>query len=149
MAWAPSSRTASTRRPAGRSARTSTGYHSLDELEELVPGARRLFHWIILAGAVNQHMCPTFLEGIADDYVLIVDDYGYPKTVPITHTKAIERLGTPVLARIAGEFIEQKRTVLDESSATTTQHFTLQAMGMAARLSTDTPSTPVTHEVTV
>ncbi|MEU7729924.1 hypothetical protein AB0B78_32545 [Streptomyces sp. NPDC040724] len=78
-----------------------------------------------------------------------MDDYGYPKTVPITHTKAIERLGTPVLARIAGEFIEQKRTVLDESSATTTQHFTLQAMGMAARLSTETPSTPVTHEVTV
>ncbi|MFE1411671.1 hypothetical protein ACFW6F_12830 [Streptomyces sp. NPDC058746] len=183
------------------------GYHSLDELEELVSSARRLFHWIILAGAVNQHMCPTFLEGIADDYVLIVDDYGYPKTVPITHTqngtsatrlipltpseaavawrertlravplghipvtglmlvsqcsvydshdftkqadKDIERLGTPVLARIASEFVEQKRTVLDEGSATTTQHFTLQAMGMAARLSTDTPSTPVTHEVTV
>lgn len=174
------------------------GYHSVDELEELVSRARRLFHWIILAGAVNQRMCPPFLEGIADDYVLIVDDCGYPKTVPMTHTqngtsatrlipltpseaavawrertlravplghipvtglalvsqcsvydsddfteqadKAIERLGTPVLARIASEFVEQNRTVLDQGSVTTTQHFTLQAMGLAARLSTDTPA---------
>ncbi|MGW6707697.1 hypothetical protein ACWGDE_22795 [Streptomyces sp. NPDC054956] len=149
---------------------------------------------------------PPFLEGIADDYALIVNDGGYPKTVPITHKrngtsatllipltpseaavawrertlraaplahipvtglllvsqrspcdpheftkqadKATERLGTPVLARIADEFVDQNRTVLDAGSPTTAPHFTRQAMEMATRLGTDAPSTPLTHQVT-
>ncbi|MEU0171339.1 hypothetical protein ABZ214_38825 [Streptomyces iakyrus] len=62
------------------------GFHSIETLEEMVPRARRTFDWIILVDDFENHMCPAYLDGIADHYVLTVEDAGFDTSVSVTHT---------------------------------------------------------------
>ena len=57
-------------------------------LEELVSRARKHFDWILLAdNTTNDHICPEFLEGVADDYLLVSGDSGFHTTVTVSHPR--------------------------------------------------------------
>ncbi|MER5806373.1 hypothetical protein [Streptomyces mirabilis] len=62
-------------------------FHSFRDLENLVARARDHFDWIILADDIDHHMCPDFLDGIADDYLLVTEDCGYRTSLSVSHPR--------------------------------------------------------------
>ncbi|MFD6994130.1 hypothetical protein [Streptomyces sp. NPDC059943] len=74
------------RRPGGY--QIHEGRHGIDELDELIPRARQAFDRIILVDDFDAHMPAEFLDGITDDYVLVVEDNGYNGTVPVTRPRS-------------------------------------------------------------
>ncbi|QNP68843.1 hypothetical protein IAG44_04825 [Streptomyces roseirectus] len=61
--------------------------HDLDSLQTLVAHARERFDWVLLADSIDHRTCPDFLDGIADDYLLVTEDPGYRTSLSVSRPR--------------------------------------------------------------
>ncbi|MCX4855664.1 hypothetical protein OG426_44335 [Streptomyces canus] len=73
--------------PGSRALYVYGAAHGLDALRDLVSRARDHFDWVILADSIDHHMCPAFLDDIADDYLLVTGDSGYRTSLSVSHPR--------------------------------------------------------------